>query len=69
MPDDPRNGRGAEKDSPNHQILLGNGVSILEYLVNLSDIPDREFVLSAFPLKISEGDGAPVRAVAIIQGD
>lgn len=66
MPDDPRNGRGAEKDSPNHTILLGNGVTILEYLVNLSEIPDGEFILSALPLKISEGDGAPVRAVAII---
>jgi kynurenine formamidase len=66
MPDDPRNGRGTENDSPNHSILLGSGVTILEYLVNLSKIPDRDFLLSAFPLKISEGDGAPVRAVAII---
>lgn len=67
MPDDPRNGRGSEKDSPNHTILLGAGVAILEYLVNLSKIPAGDFTLSALPLKIAEGDGAPVRAVAIVE--
>lgn len=69
MPDDPRNGRGSEKDSPNHSILLGAGVAILEYLVNLSQIPaSTDFILSALPLKIESGDGAPVRAVAVIDG-
>lgn len=66
MPDNPLNGRGAEKDSPNHTILLGAGVAILEYLVNLSQIPVADFILSALPIKIEEGDGAPVRAVAIV---
>jgi kynurenine formamidase len=66
MPDNPLNGRGAKKDSPNHAILLGAGVAILEYLVNLSQIPVADFILSALPLKIEEGDGAPVRAVAIV---
>lgn len=69
MPDDPRNGRNSEKDSPNHTILLGAGVAILEYLVNLKAIPRRDFTLSALPLKIAQGDGAPVRAVAICEGD
>ncbi|MBB4387243.1 cyclase family protein [Rhizobium leguminosarum] len=67
MPDDPRNGRGSDRDSPNHTILLGAGVAILEYLVNLSQIPTKDFILSALPLKIEEGDGAPVRAVAIVE--
>lgn len=67
MPDNPLNGRGAKKDSPNHTILLGAGVAILEYLVNLSQIPADDFILSALPLKIAEGDGAPVRAVAIVE--
>jgi len=66
MPDDPRNGRGSEKDSPNHTILLSNGVAILEYLINLRDIPYKDFTLSAFPLPIRDGDGSPVRAVAIV---
>jgi len=69
MPDDPRNGRGSEKDSPNHTILLGSGVAILEYLVNLSKIPTGDLVLSAFPMKIENGDGSPVRAVAIVDDE
>lgn len=32
-------------------------------LVNLGQLP-QEFMFSAFPLKINEGDGSPVRAVA-----
>ena len=55
MPDDPRNGRGSDNDSPNHTILLGNGVAILEYLVNLSSIPEGDFTLSALPLPIDGG--------------
>ena len=67
MPDNPQNGRGSGNDSPNHTILLGGEVVILEYLCNLKQIDSKEFVLSAFPLKIKDGDGAPVRAVAIIE--
>lgn len=66
MPDDPRNGRGCEKDSPNHTILLGANVAILEYLSNLKSIPAGDFILSALPMKIESGDGGPVRAVAIV---
>ena len=66
MPDNPLNGKGAKKDSPNHTILLGNDIVILEYLCNLSDIKSSNFILSAFPLKITEGDGSPVRAIAIV---
>ncbi len=66
MPDDPRNGRGSDKDSPNHTILLGAGVVILEYLSNLKSIPTSDFILSAFPIKLAGADGAPVRAVAIV---
>ena len=66
MPDDPRNGRGSEKDSPNHTILLGAGVVILEYLTNLKSIPTSDFTLSALPIKLAGADGAPVRAIAIV---
>ena len=68
MPDNPQNGRGSQRDSPNHTILLGAGVVILEYLTNLKEIPpESEFIISALPLKIESGDGAPVRAIAIVQ--
>jgi arylformamidase len=50
-----------------HRILLAPGVEIviLEGLANLGKVPER-FTLAAFPLKIAGGDGAPVRAVAIV---
>lgn len=66
MPDNPKNGRGTSNDSPNHKTLLGNGVILLEYLVNLKAINTSVFDLIVAPLKIRDGDGAPVRAFGII---
>ena len=45
-----------------HKILLGNGIVVLEGLV-LTGVPEGEYLLSALPLKIENGDGSPVRAV------
>lgn len=67
MPDDPQNGRGSEHDSPNHKILLANGVVLVEYLCNLKLLRGRDVDLTVLPLKILEGDGAPARCVAIEQ--
>lgn len=63
--DDPRNGRGTERDSPVHKILLGAGIIKLEYLTNLRALRKDVVEISALPLKIRDGDGAPVRCVAI----
>lgn len=55
-------------DNPNSKKLAGhlamqrNGILILEGL-DLTDVPDGLYELSAFPLKILGGDGSPVRAV------
>ena len=65
MPDNPKNSRHGPKDSPNHKILLGNGVVILEYLVNLREIRRPVVQLVVAPIKIRDGDGAPVRCFAI----
>ncbi len=64
-PDDPRNGFGSDVDSPNHHLLLGAGVVLLEYLTNLDQIPPDVF-LSAAPLPVVGSDGAPLRALAVI---
>ncbi|MGB4590166.1 MAG: cyclase family protein [Clostridiaceae bacterium] len=45
-----------------HEILLGNGIIILENL-NLQGIKEGNYTLAAFPLKINGADGSPVRAV------
>ncbi|MEM9940662.1 MAG: cyclase family protein [Planctomycetota bacterium] len=49
-----------------HKILLGGDVIIVEGLVNLDLIGQREFQFGAMPLKIGGGDGTPCRAFAVI---
>lgn len=65
QPDSPRNGRLSDNDSPNHKILLGNGVVLVEYLVNLSQLSMSEEFIVVAPLRIKNGDGAPARCFAI----
>lgn len=64
-PDDPRNGRGSEKDSPVHKLLLENNIVLVEYLCNLKKLTQKNVELIVLPLKIYEGDGAPARCIAI----
>lgn len=54
---EPYDGTGAV-----HHILLENGVVIVENLV-LRDVPEGSYELLCLPLKLVEGDGAPVRVV------
>lgn len=52
-------------DLPVHNILLGAGMVIIENLTNLQTLPDSGFTFYALPLNIKNGDGSPVRAVAV----
>ena len=47
-----------------HTALLGSGISVLEGL-DLSEIASGKYFLVALPLKLSGGDGSPVRAVLL----
>jgi len=47
-----------------HRILLGTGAIMLENL-DLSNVPDGTYGFAALPLRIRDGDGAPVRAVLL----
>lgn len=49
-----------------HETLLGNSVLIVEGLVNLEELGDKEFIFFAMPLKIRGRDGSPVRAIAVM---
>jgi kynurenine formamidase len=49
----------------NHYLALENNIIIVENLCNLDKLIDKKFNFAAFPLKIKNGDGSPVRAVAI----
>ena len=47
-----------------HRILLEGGVTIVEGLINLDQIPADHCFFGALPLKIHRGDGCPCRAFA-----
>ncbi len=52
---------------PAHKILLIDyGIVIMECLKNLDKIPPKGAYLFSFPLKIHNGSGSPVRAIALI---
>lgn len=48
-----------------HRVLLEGGVVVVEGLADLDQITSEIIELIVLPLRVREGDGAPVRAVAI----
>lgn len=69
QPDNPQHGRGNAIDAPNHKILLGGGVILVEYLVGTRALRQSIVNLVVAPLKIKHGDGAPARCFAIEEGE
>jgi len=59
----------SSSELPNHRILLGNDMIIIENLCNLEMLIGEEFLFSCLPLKIKDSDGSPVRAVGIIMNN
>ena len=55
----------ALRTQPIHPVVLEKQVLIIENLCNLDQLPDF-FLFLAFPLKIREGSGSPIRAVALV---
>src|SRR5271156_3797981 len=60
-PDNPAHSRGTPKDSPNHKVLLGAGVVLVEYVTNLKSLSSSEVELIVMPLKLKGCDGSPAR--------
>lgn len=52
-----------------HKVLFNGGVIVVEGLTNLASLSMSKVTFIALPLKIANGDGAPVRAVAIEDND
>ncbi len=50
----------------NHYALLDNEIIVIENLTNLEYLKDTFFTFYCFPLNISNGDGSPVRAFAVL---
>ena len=65
MPDNPKNGYGADCDSPMHKLFLGQNVPLLENLRIVEPLPPK-FFLSALPLNLEKLDGSPTRCVALL---
>lgn len=63
--DSPDHGRSGAKDSPNHKIMLGQGVIFVEYCTNLRQLSRQEVELVVAPLNILGADGAPARVFGI----
>lgn len=53
-------------DNPAHYALLGNRINIIENLTNLHRILGESLVF-AMPLKVGNGSGSPIRAIAFIE--
>jgi kynurenine formamidase len=52
---------------PAHDSFLRNGILIMENLAALDGLPPRFFFIAA-PLRIRDGSGSPIRALALIPG-
>lgn len=51
---------------PVHRVFLGRETLIVENLTHLEQLPDAVFTFVCLPLPLAASDGAPVRAVALI---
>lgn len=52
------------KPWPNHTILLGAEVLLIENLMRLPELPEDDFEVTAYPLKLVGQNGGPTRVVA-----
>ncbi|CCW72022.1 unnamed protein product [Phytomonas sp. Hart1] len=57
---------GGPLDEPAERALLAQGIITYTDLVNLDQLVGKVFTFVGFPLKIRDGDGSPVRAVALV---
>ena len=55
-------------DDPVHPLMLGNDILLIEHLTNLDKEANRRIIAGFFPLLLKGADGAPIRAVAFVEG-
>jgi kynurenine formamidase len=53
-------------DLPIHKVFLKRNTVLIENLTGLAELGNREFTFFCLPLKFVKADGAPVRAVAVM---
>ena len=52
---------------PNHELLLGAGIALVEYLTNLERLLNGRFLAFVLPVRIKGAEAFPVRVVAFPQ--
>jgi len=52
-------------DQPNHQLLMDNGIPIIEFAANLDALIKRRFTLFVLALSVQGLDSCPVRLIAL----
>ena len=57
---------GQSEDFLAHQVLSEKEILIFENVANLDKVPAKNFYITAFPMKIKGGTGAPLRIAAFI---
>ncbi|GAC1358443.1 MAG: cyclase family protein [Ktedonobacteraceae bacterium] len=57
----------ASRSYPCHMMCRKYGITHFENLANLDQIVGKRFTFIGFPLKVREGTGSPVRAVALLE--
>ncbi len=64
--DTPSIDHGPSRDFRAHRALAAAQVPVFENLGDLAALPERGAFLIALPMKITDGSGAPLRAVAVL---
>ena len=54
-----------EPNQPNHQLLMDNGIPVIEFAANLDRLRRERFTLVVLPLCVEGLDSCPVRLIAI----
>jgi kynurenine formamidase len=62
----PNPGHPSDRNFEVHLICRETGMIHMEGLANLEEIVARRFTFCGFPLKVRNGSGSPIRAVAIV---
>jgi arylformamidase len=50
---------------PDHQLLLGAGVALIEYMANLAPLLNRRFLTFILPVKVAGAEAFPVRVLGL----
>jgi kynurenine formamidase len=65
----PNAGHPSDPEFEVHVVCRDTGMIHMEALANLDQVAGKRFIFAGFPLKILNGTGSPIRAVAILEDD